>query len=98
MDRRRSVSIPAAALATFAAVYTLTPPATGRAPDGWTGKDASASASAPSALASITYYPGCDVARAAGAAPIYQGQPGYRPEMDGDSDGIACEPPRRDRR
>jgi hypothetical protein len=40
------------------------------------------------------YYPNCNAARAAGAAPIYEGQPGYRPEMDGDSDGIACEPPR----
>ena len=38
------------------------------------------------------YYAGCQEARAAGAAPIYRGQPGYRPEMDGDDDGIACEP------
>ena len=37
------------------------------------------------------YYSGCREARAAGAAPIYRGQPGYRPEMDGDGDGIACE-------
>lgn len=37
------------------------------------------------------YYSGCDDARAAGAAPLYRGEPGYRPEMDGDSDGIACE-------
>ncbi|WP_229839415.1 excalibur calcium-binding domain-containing protein [Sphingomonas glacialis] len=35
---------------------------------------------------------GCNDARAAGTAPIYEGEPGYRPEMDGDSDGIACEP------
>lgn len=38
------------------------------------------------------YYRNCDAARAAGAAPIWRGQPGYRAEMDGDSDGIACEP------
>ena len=38
------------------------------------------------------YYANCDQARAAGVAPIYRGQPGYRPEMDGDNDGIACEP------
>lgn len=37
------------------------------------------------------YYPGCNAARAAGVAPIYAGSPGYRPEMDGDGDGIACE-------
>jgi hypothetical protein len=46
-------------------------------------------ASAPPAGA---YYPGCNAARAAGVAPIYEGEPGYRPELDGDSDGIACEP------
>jgi hypothetical protein len=45
-------------------------------------------------VAATTYYPGCDAARAAGAAPIYRGQPGYREEMDGDDDGIACEPHR----
>lgn len=33
----------------------------------------------------------CAAARAAGAAPLYAGQPGYRPQMDGDKDGIACE-------
>ena len=38
------------------------------------------------------YYPNCAAARAAGAAPIYAGQPGYRPGLDADSDGIACEP------
>ena len=38
------------------------------------------------------YYPNCDAARAAGIAPIYQGEPGYRKELDGDSDGVACEP------
>ncbi|WP_336985572.1 thermonuclease family protein [Altererythrobacter aquiaggeris] len=44
------------------------------------------------------YYRNCREARAAGAAPIYRGQPGYRPEMDGDNDGIACEPYRGRRR
>lgn len=38
------------------------------------------------------YYRNCDAARAADAAPIYAGTPGYRTGMDGDSDGIACEP------
>ncbi len=33
-----------------------------------------------------------DAARAAGTAPIYRGEPGYRDGLDGDSDGIACEP------
>lgn len=38
------------------------------------------------------YFSGCNEVRAAGLAPLYIGQPGYRPEMDGDDDGIACEP------
>lgn len=42
------------------------------------------------------YYPGCDAARAAGVAPIYRDEPGYRDKMDGDGDGIACEPYRSD--
>jgi hypothetical protein len=34
----------------------------------------------------------CDEARTAGSAPIYAGEPGYRDGLDGDGDGIACEP------
>ena len=41
---------------------------------------------------SSAYYPNCGAARAAGVAPIHAGEPGYRDEMDGDLDGIACEP------
>ncbi|MCK0093630.1 DUF1524 domain-containing protein [Rhodococcus sp. HNM0563] len=37
------------------------------------------------------YYQNCAAARAAGAAPLYVGEPGYRPKMDGDNDGVACE-------
>lgn len=40
------------------------------------------------------FWPGCDAARAAGSAPIYAGEAGYRDAMDGDGDGIACEPHR----
>lgn len=40
------------------------------------------------------YYSGCNEARAAGVTPIYRGEPGYREGMDGDGDGIACEPHR----
>ncbi|MXP21030.1 DUF1524 domain-containing protein [Gordonia sp. HNM0687] len=35
------------------------------------------------------YYPSCAAARAAGAAPLFVGQPGYRTGLDGD--GVACE-------
>ncbi len=50
---------------------------------------------APRAAPSGLYFRNCKEAWAAGAAPLYRGQPGYRPEMDGDGDGIACEPFRR---
>ena len=38
------------------------------------------------------YWSRCNAARAAGTAPIYLGEPGYREGLDGDSDGVACEP------
>ena len=38
-----------------------------------------------------TYYKNCAAVRAAGKAPLYRGQPGYRKELDRDGDGIACE-------
>ena len=38
------------------------------------------------------YWSGCDEARIAGSAPIYMGEPGYREGLDGDNDGVACEP------
>ena len=43
-------------------------------------------------LEASVYYSGCREARAAGVAPLYRGQPGYRQGMDGDDDGVACEP------
>lgn len=33
-------------------------------------------------------YPSCTAARAAGAAPIYAGQPGYSRKLDLDGDGV----------
>ncbi|MEU5773441.1 excalibur calcium-binding domain-containing protein [Streptomyces venezuelae] len=38
------------------------------------------------------YYANCDEARAAGAAPLYAGDPGYSADLDRDGDGVACEP------
>lgn len=37
------------------------------------------------------YYANCAAAKAAGAAPLYAGQPGYRTALDRDKDGVACE-------
>lgn len=41
---------------------------------------------------SSVYYETCADARAAGAAPLHRGEPGYRPGLDKDGDGVACEP------
>lgn len=82
-----SFSIRMAVAATFFAVYAMAPPPR-RAP---------VDASEPSSRkpADAVYYRNCSAARAAGAAPIYRGEPGYRAELDRDGDGIACEPYRR---
>lgn len=37
------------------------------------------------------YYANCDAVRAAGAAPIHVGDPGYSRKLDRDGDGIGCE-------
>ena len=41
--------------------------------------------------ATAASYRNCAAVKAAGAAPIRRGQPGYGPHLDGDNDGIACE-------
>ena len=43
----------------------------------------------------VSLYRNCAAAWAAGAAPLRIGQAGYEPRMDGDGDGVACEPRRR---
>lgn len=37
------------------------------------------------------YFANCSAARAAGAAPIRAGQPGYSRKLDRDGDGVGCE-------
>lgn len=37
------------------------------------------------------YYANCTAARAAGAAPVYSGSPGYGTHLDRDRDGIGCD-------
>ncbi|WP_449355207.1 excalibur calcium-binding domain-containing protein [Virgibacillus natechei] len=38
-----------------------------------------------------TYYENCTAARDAGAAPVYEGDPGYGTHLDRDRDGVGCE-------
>lgn len=42
-------------------------------------------------LGGETYYPNCSAARAAGAAPVRRGAPGYGRHLDRDGDGVGCE-------
>jgi hypothetical protein len=44
-----------------------------------------------SATSSGTYYANCSAVRSAGRAPLHRGQVGYRPALDRDGDGVACE-------
>ena len=92
------VTVTATATQTQTVTVTATAPAPG-APQLQAGEQASAAAPAPVAQATTqpavnnqdVYYKNCTAARAAGAAPIRSGQPGYRSGLDGDKDGIACE-------
>ena len=49
-----------------------------------------APAPAPAPPAAV-YYANCAAVRAAGAAPIHAGQPGYSGKLDRDGDGVGCE-------
>ncbi|WDF34815.1 excalibur calcium-binding domain-containing protein [Arthrobacter agilis] len=48
-------------------------------------------APAPVAPAPAPVYANCDAVRAAGAAPISAGTPGFQPKFDRDGDGIGCD-------
>lgn len=50
-----------------------------------------APAPAPAPAPASTYYKNCSAARAAGAAPVYAGSPGYGKHLDRDGDGVGCE-------
>jgi len=53
---------------------------------------APAPAAVPAApVPGTAYYANCAAAKAAGAAPLRRGQPGYSSALDRDGDGVACE-------
>ncbi len=54
------------------------------------GSGTEPSGAAPKTGGSV-HYENCDAARAAGAAPVHRGDPGYGPHLDRDGDGSACE-------
>jgi len=43
------------------------------------------------ALSGSTHFGSCAEARAAGAAPVRRGDPGFAPKLDRDGDGVGCE-------
>lgn len=45
----------------------------------------------PTPPASSVYYENCSAVKAAGAAPIHAGDPGWQSKFDRDNDGIGCE-------
>lgn len=45
----------------------------------------------PAPQAPTVTYASCTAVRAAGAAPIHRGDPGYSTKLDKDGDGVACE-------
>lgn len=57
---------------------------------GSTSSGSSAGADAPPAASDVSYQ-NCAAARAAGAAPVRAGDPGYGRHLDRDGDGVGCE-------
>ncbi|WP_380176908.1 excalibur calcium-binding domain-containing protein [Kineococcus sp. DHX-1] len=55
------------------------------------GGSGRSSAGTGSSAGGSAYYANCAAARAAGAAPILEGEPGYSSKLDRDGDGVACE-------
>lgn len=51
-----------------------------------------ARAAALAALPQGYEFPGCNEVRRLGLDPLYSTEPGFSVRMDGDGDGIACEP------
>ncbi|WP_327137058.1 excalibur calcium-binding domain-containing protein, partial [Nocardiopsis sp. RV163] len=73
---------------TVTATETVTETVTERPDGGGSGGSGSGGGDTGGAPA---YYENCDAARAAGAAPVRRGDPGYGSHLDRDGDGVACE-------
>jgi len=48
-------------------------------------------ATRPGSRPASSAFANCAAARAAGAAPVRRGEPGYGPHLDRDNDGVGCE-------
>jgi hypothetical protein len=76
---------------TTAAPTTTEAPTTTAAPAPPPPPPTAAPAPPPPPAPAEPYYANCAAAKAAGAAPIRKGQPGYRSALDRDGDGTACD-------
>ena len=65
--------------------------ATDQSPGTTTGVPTGSPGNTASSIPSTVYFTSCAAARAAGAAPLHRGDPGYRSGLDRDGDGTACE-------
>lgn len=63
----------------------------GGQPSGYRPSTSSASSALQPSDAAGAPFPNCAAARAAGAAPVRRGDPGYSSRLDRDGDGIGCE-------
>ncbi|MCP3807103.1 thermonuclease family protein [Paenibacillus sp. Lou8.1] len=54
-------------------------------------KEVVMSAPEPTESTEYVFYKNCSEAKVDGAAPLYEGEPGYRLKLDRDHDGVACE-------
>jgi len=82
--------VPAGGLGATSTTPTPTPAAAPAPTPGPAPTPAPAPTSAPEPPAAV-YYQNCDAVRAAGAAPIRPGDPGWQPKFDGNQDGVGCE-------
>ncbi|MET3658326.1 excalibur calcium-binding domain-containing protein [Sporosarcina psychrophila] len=55
------------------------------------GSSSSSSSAGTSQQSANVYYKNCTAVRAAGADPVYRGDPGYAKHLDRDGDGVGCE-------
>lgn len=82
-QRQGEVDAAAAAVAQREAAVAAAPAARPPASSGAAGSDAAGVVTGA--------FQNCDAARAAGAAPVLRGEPGYGPHLDRDDDGVGCE-------
>jgi hypothetical protein len=94
---RPIANLPTTVLQTTTVTATTTAPVTAPATTRATTAASAPATAPPTAPATTTRapaavsYANCAAVRAAGAAPIRRGEPGYSTSLDRDGDGVACE-------